>query len=122
MFEPYEGGGNGIAKWTQEDLNKAVSLFDREGFQVLLHAIGDKAVNMALNSFESAAKENGTSGARHRVERVEVPALADLRRFKQLGVIASTQAAFAEPDETTLRLRTAAGRGAILTGRGLQAV
>lgn len=103
MFEPYVGGGTGIAFWEQEDLNKTVALYDKEGFQVMLHAIGDKAINMALNSFEYAAKTNGTTGRRHRVEHAEVPLLADLPRFKQLGVIASTQAMFANPDATVLQ-------------------
>jgi predicted amidohydrolase YtcJ len=102
MFEPYVGGGMGIPFWEQDDLNKTVALYDKEGFQVLLHAIGDKAVNMALNAFEYAAKVNGTSGRRHRVEHGEVPRLADLPRFKQLGVIASTQALFAMPDATVM--------------------
>jgi hypothetical protein len=69
---------------------------------VLLHAIGDKAINMALNAFEHAAKTNGTSGRRHRIEHAEVPLVADLPRFRRLGVIASTQAMFASPDATTL--------------------
>ena len=103
MFEPYVGGGTGIPFWEQEDLNKTVALYDKEGFQVMLHAIGDKAINMALNSFEYAAKTNGTTGRRHRVEHAEVPLLADLPRFKQLGVIASTQAMFANPDATVLQ-------------------
>lgn len=102
MFEPYVGGGTGIPFWEQDDLNKTVALYDKEGFQVLLHAIGDKAINMALNAFEYAEKTNGTSGRRHRVEHAEVPLLSDLPRFKQLGVIASTQAMFANPDATVL--------------------
>ena len=102
MFEPYVGGGTGIPFWEQDDLNKTVALYDKEGFQVLLHAIGDKAINMALNAFEYAAKTNGTTGRRHRVEHAEVPLLSDLPRFKQLGVIASTQAMFANPDATVL--------------------
>ena len=102
MFEPYVGGGTGIPFWEQDDLNRTVALYDKEGFQVMLHAIGDKAIHMALDSFEYAAKTNGTSGRRHRVEHVEVPLLADLPRFKQLGVIASTQAMFASPDATVL--------------------
>jgi len=102
MFEPYVGGGTGIPFWEQEDLNKVVAFYDKEGFQVMLHAIGDKAINMALNSFEYAAKSNGTSGRRHRVEHGEVPLLEDLPRFKSLGVIASTQALFASPDATVL--------------------
>jgi predicted amidohydrolase YtcJ len=102
MFEPYVGGGAGIPFWEQDDLNKTVELYDKEGFQVLLHAIGDKAINMALNAFEYAAKTNGTSGRRHRVEHAEVPLLTDLARFRRLGVIASTQAMFASPDATVL--------------------
>ena len=102
MFDPYVGGGTGIPFWEQDDLNQTVALYDKEGFQVLLHAIGDKAINMALNAFEYAAKTNGTSGRRHRVEHAEVPLLSDLPRFKQLGVIASTQAMFANPDATVL--------------------
>ncbi len=102
MFEPYVGGGTGIPFWEQDDLNRTVALYDKEGFQVLLHAIGDKAINMALNAFEFAAQTNGTTGRRHRVEHAEVPLLSDLPRFKQLGVIASTQALFANPDPTTL--------------------
>ena len=103
MFEPYVGGGTGIPFWEQDDLNKTVALYDKEGFQVMLHAIGDKAINMALNAFEYAAQTNGTTGRRHRIEHVEVPLLADLPRFKQLGVIASTQALFASPDATVLQ-------------------
>jgi predicted amidohydrolase YtcJ len=102
MFEPYVGGGMGIPFWEQEDLNRTVALYDKEGFQVMLHAIGDKAIHMALDSFEYAGKTNGTTGRRHRVEHAEVPLLKDLPRFKQLGVIASTQAMFASPDATAL--------------------
>lgn len=102
MFDAYVGGGTGIPFWDQDDLDKTVALYDKAGFQVMLHAIGDKAINMALNSFEYAEKTNGTSGRRHRVEHGEVPRLSDLPRFKQLGVIASTQAMFASPDATVL--------------------
>ena len=75
MFEPYVGGGTGIPFWEQEDLNRTVALYDKEGFQVLLHAIGDKAINMALNAFEYAARTSRTSGRRHRIEHAEVPLL-----------------------------------------------
>jgi hypothetical protein len=71
--------------------------------QVELHAIGDKAVRMALDAYAEAARVNHTTGRRHRVEHIEVPSLVDLPRFKQLGVIASTQAIFASPDVTTLQ-------------------
>ena len=68
----------------------------------MLHAIGDKAIHMALDSYETPRKVNDTRGRRHRVEHIEVPLIADYPRFKLLGVIVSTQALFANPDATTL--------------------
>jgi predicted amidohydrolase YtcJ len=109
MLEPYVGGGgSGEVQWTAGDLDRNVASYDREGFQILLHAIGDKAIRMALDAYERAAKVNGTSGRRHRVEHIEVPARADIARFKRLGVIASTQALFANPDQNTLEVYVAA--------------
>lgn len=102
MFEPYVGGGNGIANWTQEELNQSVAAYDRVGLQIMLHAIGDKAIHMSLDAYENAARVNGVQVRRPRIEHVEVPLLADLPRFKNLGVIASTQPLFANPDDTTL--------------------
>jgi predicted amidohydrolase YtcJ len=97
MFEPYTGGGTGIPNWTQEELDRAVAAYDKAGWQVMLHAIGDRGIDMALTAFERAARANGTTGRRHRVEHIEVPRLADLARFKAAGVVASTQALFAYP-------------------------
>lgn len=97
MFEPYPGGGTGIPIWAQEELDRAVAAYDRAGWQVMLHAIGDRAIDMALAAFERAARTNGTHGRRHRVEHIEVPRPADLPRFRSAGVVASTQALFAYP-------------------------
>jgi predicted amidohydrolase YtcJ len=102
MFEPYVGGGTGLPFSTQDEINETVAFYDNAGFQVLIHAIGDKAINMALNAFEHAQKVNGTSGRRHRVEHAEMPKLSDVGRFKELGVITSTQPMFANPDATVL--------------------
>ncbi len=103
MLEPYIGRDDtGLPMWTAADLNRTVAAYDKAGLQVELHAIGDRAIRMSLDAFEHAARVNGTSGNRHRVEHVEVPALEDLPRFKALGVIASTQAMFASPDTITL--------------------
>lgn len=102
MFEPYTTGKNGIAMWKQDDLNRTAALYDKQGYQIMLHAIGDKAISMALDAYEYVARKNGARDRRDRVEHVEVPRLIDIPRFKQLGVIASTQALFANPDKTTL--------------------
>jgi predicted amidohydrolase YtcJ len=97
MFEPYPGGGTGLPNFTQEELDRTVAAYDKAGWQVMLHAIGDRAIDMALTAYERAARANGTSGRRHRVEHIEVPRLADLPRFEAGGIVASTQALFSYP-------------------------
>jgi predicted amidohydrolase YtcJ len=105
MFEPYAGGGGeGTPIWTQQELDRAVAAYDRAGWQVMLHAIGDRGIDMALTAFERAGRATGTTGRRHRVEHVEVPRVADLPRFKATGVIASTQAMFPYPDRNHLEV------------------
>jgi hypothetical protein len=70
------------------------------GFQLGFHAIGDKGVQMALDSFaeaEKAAREqkvkapNGGDDFRLRVEHAQVTTPAQIARFKELKVIASMQ-------------------------------
>ncbi|MCO4098585.1 MAG: amidohydrolase [Gemmatimonas sp.] len=103
MLEPYANtDATGLPFWSGPVLNKGVARYDSAGLQVELHAIGDKAVRMALDAYALAQKKNGRRDSRHRVEHIEVPHPSDLPRFKQLGVIASTQAIFATPDVTTL--------------------
>ncbi|MBN1222444.1 MAG: amidohydrolase [Candidatus Aminicenantes bacterium] len=102
MFEPYVGGGTGLPFLNQDEIDETVALYDKAGFQVLIHAIGDKAINMSLNAFEHAQKVNGSTDHRHRVEHAEMPKLSDVPRFKKLGAIASTQPMFANPDATVL--------------------
>ena len=103
MLAPYSGTDDtGLPFWSASVLNRGVVRYDSAGLQVELHAIGDRAIRMALDAFGAARTANGVRDARHRVEHVEVPDPADLPRFRSLGVIASTQAIFATPDATTL--------------------
>lgn len=103
MLAPYAiGEGSGLPRWEAAALADAVARYDSAGLQVELHAIGDRAIRMALDAFETVARRNGARDSRHRIEHLEVPDPADLPRFKTLGVIASTQAIFATPDATTM--------------------
>jgi predicted amidohydrolase YtcJ len=103
MYDNFEGTETaGIPFWEQPTLNTIVTMYDAAGFQVILHAIGDRAIAEALNSFEHAKKSNGARDSRHRVEHAEMPRIDDLERFHELGVIASTQPMFAYPDSTVL--------------------
>ena len=103
MLQAYDGTDDrGRPFWPAATLNPAVARYDSAGLQVALHAIGDRAIRMALDAFAYAQRVNGRRDSRHRVEHVEVPDPADVPRFAALGVVASTQAIFATPDVTTL--------------------
>jgi predicted amidohydrolase YtcJ len=108
MFDEYAtGGGHGHLNWSDEELKATVASWDARGWQVELHAIGDRAIDQALSAFEHAARVNGPRDRRHRVEHVEAPRAADIARFARAGVIASTQALFANPDKNTLEVYAA---------------
>ncbi|MSO51121.1 MAG: amidohydrolase [Acidobacterium sp.] len=104
MLAPYHNQPNtsGDPRYTQEQLNKTVTLLDREGWQVMTHAIGDAAVRMTLDAYEAAVNANPAPerGRRHRVEHLETIDPADIPRFGKLGVIASMAPVHATPSPT----------------------
>lgn len=93
MFEPFSDrpGFTGLPRMEQDELTERVVEADALGFQVGIHAIGDRGVHMVLNAFEQAMLENGTTGRRHRVEHAQLIAPDDIRRFGRLGVVPSMQ-------------------------------
>src|SRR5687767_6422493 len=62
------------------------------GFQVNVHAIGDRGNRIALDAFESALRANPKADHRFRVEHAQVISPEDIPRFARLGVIPSMQA------------------------------
>lgn len=102
MLEPYSNRTNasGEPRYTAEALDRLVAELDRRGWQVMIHAIGDRAIRMALDAFEHAAKANPlpARGRRHRIEHIETIDPADIPRFGRLGVIASMQPYHGLPD------------------------
>jgi predicted amidohydrolase YtcJ len=64
---------------------------DKAGLQVMVHAIGDRAIRLQLDIFERVAQENGPRDRRFRIEHAQHLAPADIPRFAKLDVIASMQ-------------------------------
>ncbi len=93
VFEPFvdRPDFDGLPTMSQEQLDEQVLIADRNGFQIGIHAIGDKGVNMVLNAYQKAALVNGTKDARHRIEHAQLIKPDDIRRFGALGVIPSMQ-------------------------------
>ncbi|MFI5658294.1 amidohydrolase [Streptomyces sp. NPDC051684] len=59
----------------------------RSGWTVAAHAIGDRAVDLALDAFARAHKERARPGVRHRVEHAGIVRPDQLARFAELGVV-----------------------------------
>lgn len=81
----------GLLVNTPEDLEKWTLGADRAGLQVVVHAIGDRAIRTQLDIYERVAQVNGERDRRFRIEHAQHIAPADLPRFAKLGVIASMQ-------------------------------
>jgi len=105
FFKPYldEPKSNGLAN---EEMIPERKMFDRilaadaAGFQIHIHAIGDRANRVVLNMFEETEKKNGSRDRRFRIEHAQHLDPFDIPRFGQpsgssrtgkLGVIASMQ-------------------------------
>jgi len=93
MFEPFTDNPStsGLSMMPYSEFENMVVTADKYGFQIGVHAIGDKGNNWTLNAFEKAEQVNGKRDSRHRDEHAQTLQLSDIPRFAKLGVIASMQ-------------------------------
>ncbi len=112
LLEPYcdgcggETDNRGIAFVEREPLIEAVTALDRLGFQVHMHAIGDRAVRHALDAVEAARTANGPSRWRHHIAHLQVVHPNDIPRFAALGVVPNCQAYWAQDEPQMEALTT----------------
>lgn len=91
---PYsdDPGNSGLPQYKQDELNRMTIERAKAGFQIGFHAIGDRAVSMALNAFVAAEAAVPQSIAyRFRIEHDQVIDPRDFARYQWLAVIASMQ-------------------------------
>ena len=94
LRQPYSFTGQNCSPiWTAEMLRPVVEKADRAGLQCALHAIGDEAVKLAVDTLEAC----GTPRRRHRIEHLELTRPEDARRLGQLGITASIQPVHSDP-------------------------
>jgi predicted amidohydrolase YtcJ len=93
FLEPFSDklGDRGLLVNTEEDLEKWTTGADRAGLQVVVHAIGDRAIRTQLDIYERVSKANGPRDRRFRIEHSQHIHPQDLPRFAKLNVIASMQ-------------------------------
>ncbi len=73
--------------FTQEELDSIFIEGHRRGFQLTAHAVGDKAIEMVLNSYEKAMKLYPRKDPRHRIEHCFLCSEELAKRIKNLSVI-----------------------------------
>lgn len=100
LYAPYDDAPetSGMLTYEQKDLEMLVLNAHKAGLQLAVHAIGDKAIDIALDAFENASQKIPDVGHRHRIEHASVLNETSIRRMKRLGIIASVQPHFTNSD------------------------
>ena len=81
----------GVSFVEAEALQTYAARLDREGFQIHIHAIGDRGVHEALDALGAARRANGRTDGRHHIAHLQLVRPADVVRFRRLGVTANCQ-------------------------------
>ncbi len=112
MLSPYSDDvdNTGVLRISQAELDPIIERAHRHHIQVALHAIGDAACKMALDSIERATRAYDRPDHRHRIEHEQVISDHDMRRFAELGVIASLQPVHAITDLSWVESRVGVER------------
>ncbi|KAL3474032.1 amidohydrolase 3 [Aspergillus californicus] len=94
LLQPYANKPDPVEPiWPTDMLTEAIQRADAAELQCAIHAIGDKAINQAIN----ALSEAGTPGRRHRIEHLELSTSEDAKRLGELGITASIQPVHSDP-------------------------
>jgi predicted amidohydrolase YtcJ len=84
----------GVQMIQQNELNKMVELGHRNGFQIAVHAIGDKAIDITMDAYEYSQKTSPRPDPRHQIVHAYFPTKKALQQIIELGVVVNTQTPF----------------------------
>ena len=105
LLEPYSDNPSaGLNTMPLEELEEAARFSAEHGFQLCVHAIGDRGNRETLDLFERYVGV-GDGDARWRIEHAQHLAASDIPRFGELGVIASMQGVHCTSDAPWVPLR-----------------
>jgi hypothetical protein len=88
----------GLTTMPQEQLEQISREALRRGYQVCVHAIGDRANRMVLDAFQRALSLVPSGDPRFRIEHAQILSPDDVPRLGRLGIIASMQPVHATSD------------------------
>jgi predicted amidohydrolase YtcJ len=100
LLAPYSDDpqNSGLLVTPPAEIQRIATQALRRGFQVGVHAIGDRGNRIVLDAYEAALKAVPTADHRFRIEHAQIISPQDIPRFAQLGVIPSMQASHQTSD------------------------
>ncbi|KAG6878550.1 hypothetical protein C0993_004449 [Termitomyces sp. T159_Od127] len=100
LYEPYADNPStaGFMRLDTDVLLNYIPKFLQDGWQVNVHAIGDRANGIVLDAFEASLKGANVTALRPRLEHAQIMTTEDMKRLGRLGVIASIQPTHAISD------------------------
>jgi predicted amidohydrolase YtcJ len=119
LYEPYsdDPSTSGMMFYTQEELDHVILKAHNAGFQLAIHAHGDKAIDTTLNSLEKALKEYPRENHRHRIKHVELLSDRQIERIRKLNLIVTgipSSAGFSPWFQEMARIRVGEKRAKLL--------
>jgi predicted amidohydrolase YtcJ len=93
---PYgdEPGSSGMLTMNREHLERVVVKAREAGFQLCIHSIGDRAVELATQVLDASFSIRNCREQRHRIEHASLVTEESIRKMRSLGIIASVQPRF----------------------------
>ncbi|WP_257462368.1 amidohydrolase [Archangium lipolyticum] len=112
LHEPYSDapGETGLLLMEPEELSARTWAFMERGFQVCIHAIGDRANTLVVDTLIRASAGTGTKALRHRVEHAQILRPEDIEKLGEAGLVASVQPTHATSDMGWAEARLGAER------------
>jgi predicted amidohydrolase YtcJ len=91
-------GNTGLVLLPADEITRLTLEAGARGFQVCVHAIGDRANTLALDALETALARTPHPDHRFRVEHAQILTDRDIPRFRRLGALPSMQATHCTSD------------------------
>lgn len=107
LIAPYsdEPKSHGLLFHTMPEMEAMIKKAMAAGYQVNVHAIGDAGNRQILDIYAREIGATGSAAQRHRIEHAQVVQLADIPRFKSIGIIPSMQPTHATSDKNMAEQR-----------------
>jgi len=112
MREPFtdQPDKSGILLTSEDELYRRMEFAHKAGYQIAIHAIGDKGVELCVDLFEKLLEKYPRDNHRHRIEHASIVDKEILKRIKNAGLVISTQPLFIHTEKDWLPTRLGQAR------------